>query len=572
MNSKPGWGWGALIGGVLSIPLIAISYLGFQAAALPFVPFDLFDWLARNLPTPLLTIGRSTIEEVVAAVQIGNSSDTAKTAENLMGILIVVAIGAIAGLFFFLLMNRLRATSTGAVPGLVLGVLAALPFLLFTLSVNLSAAADPLMAVIWIGALFAIWGLGVGWAYQRLSAPLPVPVRSSAAQPTTNAYAIDRRSFLVQVGAATATITVIGAGLGSLLSRRIAEEQSVAQLQAASVDSVGPEVTAEPLPNAADPVVPAPGTRSEITPLAEHYRIDIRSDPNGLDIPEEGYTLQFESAIPGEEGPIAEMTLDDIRNNFEPVSDYITMSCISNRVAGDLISTIKWTGARMKDVLATVEVPERATHLRIWGGDDFDETVALDVIENDERVMLCYAWEDKPLTSRHGFPLRIHIPNLYGMKQPKWITRIEFLEGDQDGYWVRRGWDKVASVMSTSVIDTVATENAFANAEGSTLIPIGGIAWAGDRGIAKVEVRIDGGDWVGAQIRSAVSDRTWNLWRYDWPFVEGDHTFEVRCVEGDGAMQMEAVAGTRPSGATGLHSVRTTVSGTFTLTPRPPLL
>ncbi|MCK6578457.1 MAG: molybdopterin-dependent oxidoreductase [Anaerolineae bacterium] len=571
MTLRSSLGWGALIGAVLALPLVALSHLGQQAARLAFVPFDLFDWLARNLPEPLITVGRGTVEEVVAAVQIGSSSDAAKTAENLMSILMVVVIGGIAGALFFALMSRLRGNQDSAIPGLVLGALVSLPFLLFTFSVNLESTADPLVALVWIVALFAIWGLAVSWAYSRLNAHEPaVLVRGRA---DASAQTLDRRTFLIQVGAATATVTVIGAGLGSLLSRRVSEDLGVAQLQAAATPEASSEsVVAQALPNADDPIIPAPGTRAEVTPLRDHYRIDIRSDPNGLVIPEEGYTLKFESAVPGEEGLIAEMTLDEIRGNFETISDYITMSCISNRVGGDLISTIKWTGVRMKDVLAAIAVPERATHLHIWGGDDFDEVVALDVIEDDERVMLCYAWEDQPLTARHGFPLRIHIPDLYGMKQPKWITRMEFIEGEIEGYWVRRGWDKDAIVRATSVIDTVATDDAFSDADQNTLIPIGGIAWAGDRGISKVEVRVDGGEWVEAQIRRAVSDRAWNLWRYDWSFIEGDHTFEVRCAEGDGAMQMEATAGTRPSGATGLHSVRTTVSGTITLTPRPPLL
>src|SRR5690606_5723777 len=111
----------------------------------------------------------------------------------------------------------------------------------------------------------------------------------------------------------------------------------------------------------------------------------------------------------------------------------------------------------------------------------FDETIALDMIDADERILLTYAWDDQPLPVRNGFPLRIHIPDLYGMKQPKWITQIEFISGDQDGYWVRRGWDKVAQARATSVIDTVATDAIMTTDDGRRLIPIGGIAWAGAR-------------------------------------------------------------------------------------------
>lgn len=543
---------GALIGGVLMIPLIAISYLGQQAARLAFVPFDLFDWIARSLPAALINFGRGSIESVVAAIQVGDTSNTAKAAENLLGIVLVVVIGVIAGALFFVLMNRIKQNEESAVPGLVLGVITSLPFLLFTFTVNLESSAEPVVAIIWIVAVFAIWGLVVGWTYNRLTDVTPATPERATVQ------TIDRRNFLIQLGAASATITVVGAGLGSFFNGGGSRTVSTGAPEPGVVTT--PEaVSLADLPNADDPVTPAPGTRSEVTALENHYRIDIRSDPNGLVIPEEDYQLVFTSSVGVTEEPVTVLTLDEIRNNFEPFSDYITMSCISNPVAGDLISTLKWTGARMQDVLEHVGIPSGATHLKIIGGDGFDETVALDLIASDDRIMLCYEWEDQPLTTRHGFPLRIHIPNLYGMKQPKWIISMEYIRGDQEGYWVRRGWDKDAVVRSTSVIDTIATDAMITDENGNNLIPIGGIAWAGDRQISKVEVRVDQGEWVQARLRSAINERTWNIWRYDWAFTEGNHTFEVRCVEGNGTPQIESRASTAPSGATGIHTVTTTI-------------
>lgn len=549
---RPSLWSGALVGGGLMIPLIAISYLGQQAARLAFVPFDLFDWMARALPEQFVNLGRGAITNLVFAIQTGDSSNTAKTAENILGALLVVVIGVIAGALFFLLMNRIAQNEESAVPGLILGVITSLPFLLFTFTVNLESSAEPVIAIVWIVAIFAIWGLFVGWVYNRLTVVVP----STSERATVEA--IDRRNFLIQLGAASATITVVGAGLGSFFTGSGTRTVSTGVLEPGVVST--PEaVSLADLPNADDPVTPAPGTRSEVTALENHYRIDIRSDPNGLDIPEDDYMLVFTSSLGTSEEQIGALTLDEIRNYFEPVSDYITMSCISNPVAGDLISTIKWTGARMQDVLEHIGIPSGATHLKIIGGDGFDETVALDLIAGDDRIMLCYDWEDQPLTTRHGFPLRIHIPNLFGMKQPKWIIRMEFIRGDQEGYWVRRGWDKDAVVRATAVIDTIATDMMITDDEGNQLIPIGGIAWAGDRGISKVEVRVDDGEWVQARLRRSINERTWNIWRYDWAFADGRHTFEVRCVEGDGTPQIESRAGVAPSGATGIHSVTTTI-------------
>ena len=171
--------------------------------------------------------------------------------------------------------------------------------------------------------------------------------------------------------------------------------------------------------------------------------------------------------------------------------------------------------------------------------------------------MLAYAWDGRPIPFDHGF-LRIWLPDRYGMKQPKWITGIEVTDEYRPGYWVERSWDEVAQVQAVSVIDTVAVED-LVERGGQTLIPIGGIAFAGARGISKVEVRVDVGPWQQAKLRAPLSETTWVIWRFEWPFAEGKHTFEVRCVEGDGTPQIEQERGNRPSGATGIHRRRTDI-------------
>ena len=104
------------------------------------------------------------------------------------------------------------------------------------------------------------------------------------------------------------------------------------------------------------------------------------------------------------------------------------------------------------------------------------------------------------------------------------------------------------------MIDTVAVDSVYTS-NGAKFVPIGGIAFAGPRGISKVEVSIDNGDWVEAKLRTPLSDRTWVIWRYDWQFTEGAHNFRVRCYEGNGTPQIEADNDVRPDGATGIHTV-----------------
>jgi DMSO/TMAO reductase YedYZ molybdopterin-dependent catalytic subunit len=123
---------------------------------------------------------------------------------------------------------------------------------------------------------------------------------------------------------------------------------------------------------------------------------------------------------------------------------FVTLSCISNPVGGDLTGTTRWTGVSLQRLLPDLRLAPNATHLKIRSADGFYEIVPLEVITSDKRVMLTYAWDGVPLPREHGFPLRIYLPGLYGMKQPKWIESIEATDHWEPGYWVVRGWDKVA--------------------------------------------------------------------------------------------------------------------------------
>ncbi|MDX2161605.1 MAG: molybdopterin-dependent oxidoreductase [bacterium] len=538
---KPAVLTGALWGALFTLPLLAVLYVGLSVAGLPFAPFEMFDWIARALPGGLITFGIDTMVSVIIALGLP-TSETAKTAEQLMAIVFTIGIGAVVGAIFFAVMNATQKARNDLLPGLVVGLGFGLPLYVMGLAVSSSVTmVEPLRAAVWTLGVFVAWGYALSLVWNHFAfAP-----RASAAATAPNAEALDRRRFLVQMGAGAAVITVVGAGVGTLLRRDTATRVA----DASALPSAQSTAETTPLPNAGDSVQPAPGTRPEVTPIDNHYRIDINTLPPA--VAEAGYVLPIVNRLSGSSGEtVREFTLDEIRA-MPPTDAYITMSCISNRLGGDLISTTRWTGVSMQYFLEQVGVPEGATHLRMVSADGFDETVALDLIANDERVMLTWAWDGEPLRQQHGFPLRIHIPDLYGMKQPKWITLMEFLDRDEDGYWVRRGWDKDAVVRATSVIDTVAVNETF-ESNGATFVPVGGIAWAGDRGISAVQVRVDNGAWEDAQVRAPISDRTWVLWRYDWAFAEGSHTFEVRCTEGDGTPQIEERADVRPSGATGI--------------------
>src|SRR4029450_12154117 len=161
-------------------------------------------------------------------------------------------------------------------------------------------------------------------------------------------------------------------------------------------------------------------------------------------------------------------TLDRIRS-YEPLHQFVTLACISNPVGGTLIGTTRWTGASLQHVLPDFRLAPNATHLKISSADKFYEVVPVDAIRADERVMLAYDWDGVPLTTKHGFPLRIYIPDLYGMKQPKWIESIEAIDHWEPGYWVKRGWDRIARMKGTAAIDAASVDMMLAAGDRGTL-------------------------------------------------------------------------------------------------------
>jgi DMSO/TMAO reductase YedYZ molybdopterin-dependent catalytic subunit len=528
---------GALVGALITLPLIALMYLGQQLLGQAFPPYEVFNWISGLLPGPVITFGIDLMIDTMLLLGI-NVANSAKIAEQGMALLLFYLSGIFAGLIFFLILNRLQL-KVDLIAGMIMGILFGLPVAVISIDDPGSAPAG-FIGLLWFLVLFLGWGITLSLAYKRLSAAEPA-VETEDGE-VSSVEVINRRQFLIVLGGAAAAITVVGAGLGTLLNTSgNRDEDELLSTHTGEENGEGS------FPNANDPVTPVPGTRPEYTPLKDHYKVFIELEPTEID----GETWQL--PITGLVGNTLMLTLDDLRDNYQPRDQFVTLSCISGRVGTSLIGTTMWTGASLQEVLADADVDPEARYLHITSGDGFYETVDLDLVASDERIMLCYDWDGHPLPVEHGFPLRIWYPDRFGMKQPKWITGIEVIDEYREGYWVERGWDEIAQIKATSVIDTVAVD-AIIETGDQQLVPIGGIAFSGDRGISKVEVRVDGGPWEAAMLRSPLSETTWVIWRFEWPFEAGEHTFEVRCTEGDGTPQIEETVKSRPSGATGIHS------------------
>jgi DMSO/TMAO reductase YedYZ molybdopterin-dependent catalytic subunit len=530
---------GLFVTSMVTAALIGIFFAGWKIAGLPFVPFDSFDWLTRVLPGRVLGYGIGIMVDVIRELHLGSTSETAKTAEHAIAIGNLFVMGVAGGAILFSIL-RTRRKVHPVFLGLVLGIVLAVPAMLISAHASETAAVDPRLGAVWILVAFAAWGAILGRVGQRLIGTETGNSKvESATEPRVER--IDRRHFLVKLGGSAAAVTVVGALVGELAEVRRKESAMTAASEPIRWSAT------HPLPNSAADVKPAPGTRPEFTSLENHYRIDINAIPPKVD--EQRWRLKITGLV---EQPLS-LTLEQVRG-YEPTHQFVTLSCISNPVGGDLIGTTRWSGVSLQRLLPDLRLQQTATHLKIRSADDFFEVVALDAIKADERIMLTYAWDGVPLRREHGFPLRIYIPDVHGMKQPKWIESLEFTDHWEPGFWVQRGWNKVAQMHATSVIDTVAVDMTIIGADKHKLVPIGGMAHAGGRGISKVEVQVDNGPWEQAFIRTPLSQLTWVVWRYDWPFRPGKHTFTVRCYDGNGTLQIAAPSPPEPDGATGLSS------------------
>ena len=235
---------------------------------------------------------------------------------------------------------------------------------------------------------------------------------------------------------------------------------------------------------------------------------------------------------------------------------YVTIACVSNEVGGDLVGNALWRGVHLRDVLAMAGVQPGATQIVGRSVDGF--TVGFPTawaMDPSRDPMIALGMNGEPLPVEHGYPARLIVPGLYGyVSATKWLAEIELTTLEAfDAYWVPLGWAKEAPILTQSRIDVPRDRRGGSRSDRS---PIAGVAWAPDRGISKVEIRIDEGAWQPATLSAAISKATWVQWEVGWNAPPGDHTIEVRATDGTGEVQTDQVTPPAPDGARGHHTIR----------------
>ena len=366
-------------------------------------------------------------------------------------------------------------------------------------------------------------------------APRPTTSSTTSAepvQPVAQPMGVDRRRF---VGGAIGigSVAVIAGGVGRLLQQRFEVNSERSALSLPPVDT-----PATVLP--ADAQLPLDGLGPFVTPNADFYRIDT-----ALVVPQvskDSWRLKIGGMV---DNPM-ELTFDDLLARPQ-VERYITLSCVSNPVGGDLVGNARWQGVLLRDVLEEAGVHAGATQIVSRSIDDWTAGTPTEIVMDGRDAMLAIAMNGEPLPARHGYPVRMVVPGLYGyVSATKWVTQIELTRWeDYDAYWVPRGWSKEGPIKTMSRIDT--------DRRGATPgdVTVAGVAWAIHRGISRVEVRSDGGEWIEAQLGGVPSNDTWAQWMATLELEPGRHTIEARAVDGDGVPQTEETAPVAPNGAQG---------------------
>lgn len=461
-----------------------------------------------------------------------------------------VAFGGVAGLAFERLVDRNRDGTGGAAPGL----------------------GDALFvsAVAWLLAEVAVLPVvGAGFFGGSLGAdPVPLQVPLLVGALAYGFFFVGIRRGAAAPSAAALSTEAAGGDVGAagLLSRRRFVGRTLSFIGIGALIAAAGSVVLQVLVGARRPAGGSPGVTltafgptPALTPVGDFYKVDKNLFPPDVD--GTAWRLTIDGLV---ERPQA-YSLDDLRTRPRQEA-FRTLECISYQVVpgDDLISNQRWAGVRMSDLLAEAGVKADARFVLFEAVDGYTESIPLEVALDPQTWV---ADEMGPpgtsLVAAHGFPARVLIAGRFGMKQPKWLTRIQLAAADIDGYWEQRGWDKQATVVTMSRIDWPRP-----NADVQVGVPFKtyGIANAGDRGISRVEVSADDGQtWHDAElepIADPLGPLTWVRWRIPITVSSaGAVPLVARATDGRGQVQDGSPRAPLPAGATGWHRVRVVASG-----------
>lgn len=376
------------------------------------------------------------------------------------------------------------------------------------LSLVLTGAAAPsLVLAASLGAVVAI-------GEYALAAPVRGPDAADG----------DRRRAVGLVSAAVA-YAGLSLAIGSTATRRSRAIEAEPLPERETIDDLLAEAAATDLE--------IDGVEPPVSPIGSFYTVDINSAPPVLDEAEWGLTIR--GAV---EEPVA-LDYDQLR--AQPVEHrYEALRCIGEDLNGEQMDTALWTGTPLGPLL------ERANpggeYVELHAADGYVATFSRPYLEYG---LVAYGMNGQVLPREHGYPARILMPGSWGKLNVKWVTDVVFVEEPTEGYWEQRGWNSEAPITTVAKLHAV-------NDLGDGSIEVGGHAYAGTRGIDRVEVSTDGGEtWTDAELAEPLPGRdVTRQWRHRYA-ADDTHEVVVRAVDGTGQLQTEQPRDQFPSGAAG---------------------
>ncbi len=380
--------------------------------------------------------------------------------------------------------------------------------------------------------------VGVAALHLVRTRPLPDPRGGSTLEA---AKGRSRRGFLTTL-VGTAAVGAV-AGAGGLVVGRVRDAASSARR---ALGLPAPASAAKALPEG----VQVPEVSTFTTPAADFYRVDISLVTPHIDAAT--WTLTIDGMV---DRPLT-LTYDDLLA-MPLVERDITLTCVSNEVGGPYVSTGRWLGVPFSELIARVGVQAGVDQAYSYSLDSgYTCSTPYQALTDGRDAMVVVGLNGEPLADERGYPARMLVPGLYGfVSATKWLRRIEFTSyAARTAYWTQRGWATDAPVLTQSRIEV---PRSLASLPKDKPV-IAGVAWAQHRGIAKVEVRIDEGEWREAKLAADGGIDLWRQWSYVFDGPAGLHSAQVRATDLDGNTQPEARTKVFPSGARGWHQIQFT--------------
>lgn len=518
-----------------ALPLAALS--GVLAAGMVLGVAELLGAFFTARATPVIALGQTFIDFTPGWLK-DFAIDTFGTNDKLvllisLGVAIVV-LAAAAGVLAY------RKWLWGAIAVVVLGavivacVISRAGATILDTAPSVAGTAAGLLALRWM-----IWRLRP--ATTAAGTTRTASERgTSAPTPTGNRPALNRRSFFVAAGT-TATIAAVSAGAGRVLGGI----RNTAGDFRRSLALPRPAITAPPLPDGVN--APIEGTVPFVTPNDRFYRIDTALTVPQIDaqswelrvhgMVEEEFTIGFDELL-----------------NADLTEAIFTLTCVSNPVGGDLAGNAKWLGLPIRELLARAKPTAGADMVLSSSIDGYTAATPLQALTDDRDALLAIGMNGEPLPLEHGYPVRMVVPGLYGYTSAtKWVVDLEVSTfAGNTSYWIDRGWATVAPIKTASRIEA---PQSFEPLPAGT-IPVGGTAWSQRRGITKVELQIDDGEWQETNLAAEGSIDMWRQWSFQWENAEpGNHYLRVRAYDGENGLQTQERAEPIPNGAAGWQSI-----------------